>query len=97
MSTVTVMVHLDADRGEPAQTCATRVSRKGWAGQWLRGHDDASGCWDGGDAADAAAAIARRHGLDPDAEQPRAREVDTAFADERSDPRWIVTFDIADR
>lgn len=97
MSTVTVMVHLDVDRWDPAQTCATHVSRKGRADQWLRGHDDGSGRWDGVDAADVAAAIARRHGLDPSTEQPHAREIDTAFADERGDPRWIVMFDIADR
>lgn len=34
------------------------------------------------------------NGLDPDAELPHAREIHTAFADERGDPRWIVEFHI---
>lgn len=95
MSTVTVMVHLDVDRWDPAQTAAIRVSRRGWPDQWLNGDDRVCGCWEGPDAAATAAAIARRHGLDSHAELSRAQEIDTAYAGERGDPRWIVIFDIA--
>lgn len=95
MSTVTVMVHLDVDPWDAAQTAATRVSRRGRPDQWLRGDDRVCGCWDGPDAAGAAAAIARRLGLDLHGEQSRVRQIHTAFSDERGDPRWIVEFHIA--
>ncbi|OBF65750.1 MULTISPECIES: hypothetical protein [Mycobacteriaceae] len=94
MRTVAVNVHLDIDRWDATQTAATRISRAGRPDQWLTGDDRARGSWDGVDAAGVAVAIARRHGLDPGAELPHVRETQTAFADERDDPRWIVEFHI---
>lgn len=94
MSKVAVNVHLDIDRWDATQTVATRISRVGRPDQWLTGDDRARGSWDGVDAAGVAVVIARRYGLDPDAELPHARETHAAFADERDDPRWIVEFQL---
>ncbi|KMV19652.1 hypothetical protein ACT17_06345 [Mycolicibacterium conceptionense] len=94
MSTAVVVVHLTVEPGEPQLTEASRVSREGRADLWLHGEDRVRGHWDHVGAGDTAVGVARRHGLDPVTENPYAREIDAAYADERDDPRWIVTFEI---
>ena len=94
MSTIVVVVHLNVDRWEPQLTEASRVTREGRADLWLHGDDRVRSYWDHVGAGDTAAGVARRHGLDPETEDPYAREIDTVCADERDDPRWIVTFQV---
>lgn len=93
MSTVTVTVHLDYDAWDHRETKAVRVSRAGRADVYLPQNEQAAGWWDRRETAHIASDIASRIGLDDD-ERARATLTDTASATERSDPRWIVTFEI---
>lgn len=90
---VVVNVHLNIDRWDPDLTEAVRVSRRGVADVLLPVGERRAGVWGGPGAEEAAFRLAIRQ-LSPDTEAPGARIVDTAYADERDDPRWIVTFEI---